>query len=191
MFMPIDGTAMKFSQYWSAINGPIKIWIACIVVVFVAPSLLPPAVIRLVVPPIFCALVATLLIAWLRPRYDPMLRRAMALLLGETAWLLMEADALPAAMLVDVLAGFLLPLLLVWRPSRVLVAIMAGGVSVAAAKAMYLASTAPRWNTDTAADALHAVMRLTILLFAAGALGRVNRERDDARFEEELFSSAP
>ncbi|WP_454797026.1 hypothetical protein [Novosphingobium lindaniclasticum] len=182
---------MKFSQYWSGIDGLIKIWIACIVVVFVAPSLLPPAVIRLVVPPIFCALVATLLIAWLRPRYDPMLRRAMALLLGETAWLLMEADALPAAMLVDVLAGFLLPLLLVWRPSRVLVAIMAGGVSVAAAKAMYLASTAPRWNTDTAADALHAVMRLTILLFAAGALGRVNRERDDARFEEELFSSAP
>lgn len=172
-------------------GGPTLLWIAAAASVKVAPLFLPENALVLILPPFFAALVATKLIALFRPSLDPMLRRAIALLAGETFWLVADAfrtELIPMPMAVDILAGFALAVTLVWRPSRVLVRVLIAGVSLAAATGIYLALTAPGWSLDTAAEALHAVLRLTIVLFAVAALRTVNREREDAYFEEEVFS---
>lgn len=185
------GVTMKLSTKSIGLPTPTLLWIAALASVKVAPLFLPENVLVLVLPPFFAALVGTRLIALFRPALDPMLRRAIALLAGETFWLAADAfrtAAIPPAMVADILAGFSLAVLLVWRPSRVLVRVLIGGAGFSAALGIYLSLTAPGWSLDTATEALHAVLRLTILLFAVAALRTVNREREDAHFEEEVFS---
>lgn len=182
---------MKFTARTGEFGSSIFLSMAVVASVKVAPLFLSETVVGLVLPPFLGSLVATKLIALLRPSLDPFLRRAIALLVGETVWLMadaLRADAIPMGMTVDILAGFALAALLVWRPSRVLLRALIGGVALAAAAAIYLAFAAPGWDLNTGEEALHAVMRLTILLFAVAALRTVNREREDACFEDELFS---
>ncbi len=182
---------MNLTKFWSGIGGLTKIWIAYLMVGFVAPYLLPPAVRSVVLPPLLVALVATAVIEWFRPRLDPLLRRAVALLIAEAAWFWMDQAQATVVTLdakVGILAAFALSAALMWRPSTILVGVLIGGAGFAASKAIFQILSASHWNFDTADEALHAVLRLTIVLFAFAALRMVNRERNDARFDDEVFS---
>ncbi len=186
-----SGMTMKILKSWRGVDGWLKLWVAYLAASYILPSLLPMSVRQVVMPPVFCALLATSVIARLRPRLDPMLRRALALLVAEAAWLGFDAGAaggVPPATVIGILAVLAFAVCLVWRPSRILLGVLVGAVGAAAFDAIYQAVSAADWNLETATEALHATMRLAILVFAHAALTGSNREAEDALFEDEVFS---
>lgn len=182
---------MKILKFWKGVDGWLKLWIAYLAASYILPSLLSMTVRQVVLPPVFCALLATSLISRLRPRLDPMLRRALALLVAEAAWVGFDARAaggLPPATVIGIFAALVFAGWLIWRPSRMLLGVLVGAVGAAAFEAIYQAVSAAGWTLETASQALHATMRLAILVFAYAALTGSNREAEDALFEDELFS---
>lgn len=182
---------MKTLKSWWGIDGWLKLWIAYLVASYAMPSLLPLSIRQLVLPPIFCAMLATNFIRWVRPRLDPILRRALALVIAEAVWVGLDvsfAGGLPLTKVVGIIAALACAFSLIWRPTRLLLGVLVGAVGFAAADAIYLAMTAPGWNLETATEALHATMRLAILVFAVAALRGTNRGAEDALFDDEVFS---